>query len=269
MTQADIDNLYNKAKLLGESENIAIIPATGINRSKTNYAIIKSTDNNYTVVIPDDSIYIGNIKSSIMSNFNLRETKNLNDGNITVVGGRSLNSTSSMFALMKCNELDITKLDMKTVINTSRMFEGSVIKNLKHNMIIDKLANASEMFSESAIYKVNGNDILADFSGIHAELENCSNMLYSFYLPKIVDIQNMKLKKSENTSKFYLYSEVAGMKLYVVNNDKELRDIICTSRSPKVNIDEIMRIIPVDKYNQVKDTINHDNMDSILKEIAQ
>lgn len=265
MTQADIDNIYNKAKLLGEIENIVIIPATGINRSSTKYAILKSADNNYTVVIPDDAIYIGSIKHGIISNFS--ELKNLDNSNITVIGGGSLNSTSSMFELIQCNELDMTKLDMKKVISTNKMFGGSIIKNLKHNMVIDKLANASEMFLASAIYNVNGSDILADFSGIHAELENCSNMLHNCFLPKIVDIQNMKLKKLENT--FKSYSEVSYMQLYVVNNNRELRDIICASRSPKVNIDEIMRIIPVDKYNQVKDTINHDNIDSILKEISQ
>ena len=265
MTQADIDNLQNKAKLLGESENIAIICATGINRSKTKYAIIKNADNNYTVVIPDDAIYIGNIKTSIKSSF--RDPKNLNNCNITIIGGGNLNSVSSMCALMQCNELDLTKLDMKTVISTSKMFEGSVIKSLKHNMIIDKLVDASDMFIASAIYNVNGSNIIADFSGIHAEFEDCSNMMYNCFLPKIVDIQNMKLKKSENTFKFY--SEAKCIQLYVVNNDKELRDIICASRSPKVNIDKKMKIIPVDKYNQVKDAINHDNIDSILKEIAQ
>lgn len=264
MTQADIDNIYNKAKLIGE--NIAIIPATGINRSSTRYAIIKSADN-YTVVVPDDAIYIGNIKNDIVSNF--RGTTNLDNSNIIVVGGGSLNSTSLMFALIHCNEIDLTNLDMKTVISTSRMFERSIINNLKHNMIIDKLVDTMDMFSGSAIYKVNGSEILADFSGIHAELEDCSNMLSNCFLPKIVDIQNMKLKKSENTFKFYSNSEAHSIKLHIVNNDKELRDMICAYRSPRVNIDEIMGIIPVDKYNQVKDTINHYNIDSILKEISQ
>lgn len=188
--KTSIEKIIERAKLLGKLKSIPTFCGNPCH-------IIEMGTKNYMLYIPD------NVKRLNNADFNISFTEELQNinGNLQVVGGRSLENIEAMFLDCMFDKLDLSRFITSNVKDMSDMFRGAYIDIIDISTLdTSKVISTSEMFQSCKAKKI----ILGNFDT--RNVVDMSSMFSGCVVEEPIDINFNTSKVTSMRQMFYNFS---------------------------------------------------------------